>query len=121
MPPYDLPARLRAALNHGDELTLASILHRDARMVADSGDDAGGELSGRARIIHAFDDLKRQHPDASFSTVHVNGQPGLSLRRRNGEVVAVLGIDGTTAIVRLWLCTSSLKLAGWNRRRPDID
>lgn len=121
MPPYDLAARLRAALDHGDELALAGVLHRDASMVIDSGDEAGGELSGRGRVIRVLRDRQARHPDASWFTVHVNGQAGLALRRRNGEVVGVLSVDGTTAIAKLWLSTSPLKLAGWNRRRPDID
>jgi len=121
VPLVDLPARLCAALNRGDELTLASILHRDACMITDSGDDAGGEQRGRARIIRAFQELQQRHPDASFRTAHVNGQPGFVLRRPDGRVVAVLSIEGTTAIVRLWLCTSPLKLAGWNHPRHAVD
>ncbi|GAA1824686.1 hypothetical protein [Agromyces salentinus] len=121
MPQADLPARLRAALHHGDELALASVLHHDVSLVADSGDDSGGELRGRARVIRAFHELQRRHPDASFRTAHVNGQPGLTFRRRTGQVVAVLGVDGRTAIVRLWLCTAPPKLAGWNRHRPEAD
>jgi hypothetical protein len=121
VPQVDLAARLRAALEHGDELALAAVLHRDASMVTDSGDDAGGELRGRTNVIRAFHELQRRHPDASFSTVHVNGQPGLALRRLNGEVVGVLSLEGTTAIARLWLCTSPPKLAGWNRCRPEVD
>jgi len=77
--------------------------------------------SGRARIIPAFHELQRRHPDASFSTVHVNGKPGLALRSLNGEVVGVLSVDGTTTIARLWLCTSLPKLAGWNRSRLEGD
>lgn len=121
MPPYDLAARLRAALDHGDELALTGALHRDACMVIDSGDDAGGELRGRAHVIRRLQDQPAQHPDAAWITVHVNGQAGLALRRLNGEVIAVLSIDGTSAIAKLWLSTSALKLAAWNRRRPEID
>ena len=116
----NLAARLRAALEHGDELALAGVLHRDASMVVDSGDVAGGELRGRTGVIRGLHDLRALFPDASVSTVHVNGQAGLALRRPNGEVVGVLSVDGTVAIERLWLCTSRLKLAGWNRRRPEI-
>ena len=47
----DLAARLRAALEHGDELALAGVLHRDASMVVDSGDVTGGELRGRTGVI----------------------------------------------------------------------
>lgn len=121
MPPYDLAARLRTALDRGDELALAGALARDASMVVDSGDEAGGELRGRGHVVRRLQDQLAQHPDASWITVHVNGQAGLALRRLNGEVVGVLSVDGTTAVTRLWLCTSSLKLARWNRRRPDVD
>lgn len=121
MPRYDLPARLRAALNHGDDVSLAGVLHRDVVMVADSGDESGGEWQGRARIIRAFHELRMRHPDASFLTVAVNGQAGLALQRTSGEVVGVLSVDGTTAIRRLWLCTSPSKLASWNRRPSERD
>ena len=114
----DLATRLRAALDRGDELALASALHRDAFMVVDSGDEAGGELRGRGSVIRGLHDQSALHSDASWFAVHVNGQAGLALRRLNGEVVGVLGIDGSAAIVSLWLCTSSLKLATWNRRDP---
>lgn len=121
MPQYDLAARLRAALDHGDELALAGALHRDACMVVDSGDPAGGELRGRAHVIRGLHDQLAWHPDASWFTVQVNGQAGLVLRRLNGEVVGVLSVDGTTSIAKLWLCTSARKLASWNRRRPEAD
>ena len=90
-------------------------------MVVDSGDEAGGKLRGRGRVIRVLHNQLARHPDASGFTAHVNGQAGLALRRPNGEVAAVLSIDGTTAIARLWLCTSPPKLAGWNRRRPEVD
>jgi hypothetical protein len=121
VPQVDLPARLRAALHHGDELALASVLDHDVFLVTDSGDESGGELRGRARVIRAFHELQRRHPDASFCTAHVNGQPGLTLRRPDGRVVAVLSVDGTTVILRLWLCASPPKLAGWNRPRLEAD
>lgn len=116
MPRYDLAARLRAALEHGDELALAGALTRDVSMVVDSGDETGGELHGRARVIRSLRDQLALHPDASFHTAHVNGRPGLTLRRLNGDVVGVLGVDGEGAIERLWLCTSAAKLRSWNRR-----
>lgn len=119
--PYDLAARLRAALDHGDDFAIAGTLHRDACLVVDSGDEAGGELRGRGRVIRELHRHRTRHPDASWFTVHVNGQAGLALRRPCGEVVGVLSIHGTTAVERLWLCTSPRKLAGWNRRRPDLE
>ena len=116
MPRYDLAARLRAALEHGDELALAGALNRDVSMVVDSGDEAGGELRGRAQVIRSLRDQLALHPDASFHTAHVNGRPGLALRRLNGDVVGVLSVDGEGAVERLWLCTSPMKLRSWNRR-----
>ena len=119
MPRYELAARLRSALDHGDELAMAGVLNADVSMVTDSGDEAGGEVRGRIGVIRAFHELRMRHPDALFSTVHVNGQAGLALRRPNGEVVGILSVDGATAITRLWLCTSAGKLASWNRRPPE--
>jgi hypothetical protein len=121
VPLYELATRLRAALDHGDEVALAGALHRDACMVVDSGDEAGGELRGRGHVIRRLHDQRAKHRDASWFTVHVNGQAGLMLRRLNGEVVGVLSVDGTTSIARLWLCTSARKLASWNRRRPEAE
>lgn len=125
----DLAARLVVALERRDDLALASILNLDARMVVDSGDHAGVELRGLARVTRALEDLLMRHPDASLLTVHVNGGPGLALRRRDGWVVGVLGIDVGTgggagvsdSIDRLWLSTAPGKLAHWNRRRPAVD
>ena len=116
MPQYDLAARLRAALEHGDEVALAGALNRDVSMVVDSGDKAGGELRGRAQVIRSLRDQLASHPDASCHTAQVNGRPGLTLRRLNGDVVGVLSVDGESAIERLWLCTSPVKLTSWNRR-----
>lgn len=129
----DLAARLVVALERLDDLAQASILSPDVRMVVDSGDGTGGELRGRARVTRALEDLLMRHPDASLLTVHVNGGPGLALRRRDGRVVGVLGIEVGTgevgtdgvgagdAIDRLWLSTAPGKLAHWNRRRPAVD
>lgn len=119
----DLAARLVVALERHDDLAQASILNPDVRMVVDSGDGTGGELRGRARVTRALEDLLMRHPDASLLTVHVNGGPGLALRRRDGWVVGVLGIEvgAGDAIDRLWLSTAPGKLAHWNRRRPAVD
>ena len=63
----------------------------------------------------------------------MNGGPGLVLRRRDGEVIGVLGIEvGPTSQVdprhsggprldALWLTTATRSSAHWNRRRPDGD
>ena len=96
-----------------------SVLHRDVSMVTDSGDESGGVVSGRMRVVRALHDLQTLHPDAGFLTVNVNGQAGLALRRLSGEVIGVLSVDGATAITKLWLCTSPPKLTSWNRSPSD--
>ncbi|GAA1761796.1 hypothetical protein [Agromyces humatus] len=124
MPPDDLAARLLAALEHGDELALAGVLHRDVRLVVDAGDEAGREARGRVRVIRVLRAHFAMHPDASPRTVHVNGRPGLALRSLSGEVVAVLGVDGGATIEALWLSAAPMKLARWNPRRnlgPDVE
>jgi len=102
---------------------LASVLSPDARMLVDAGDETGGELRGRARVSSELRARLARHPDASFVSVHVNGEPGLALRRRDGEVIGVLGlaVDSGDVIERLWLTTSSAKLSHWNRPRPGTD
>ncbi|MFF2371297.1 hypothetical protein [Agromyces sp. NPDC058110] len=134
MPRRDPAARLRLALDQSNEVALASVLSRDVRLVVDSGDETGGELRGRAVVARDLQGLVLRHPDAAWLPVHVNGAPGLALRRSDGEVVGVLAIEaddaGTGALVvggadaviaRLWLSTAPAKLSGWNRRRPEID
>ncbi|MDQ0574256.1 hypothetical protein [Agromyces albus] len=117
----DVASRLVAALERGDELALASLLNPEVRLLVDTGDETGGEQRGRARVIRTLTTRLARHPDAALLTVRTNGGPGLALRRRDGEVVGVLGIgtglDGS--IVELWLSTATRKLAHWNRRRPD--
>ena len=90
-------------------------------MVVDAGDESGGELEGRARVIRSLRELLTRHPDAALETVYANGCPALALRRMSGEVVGVLVIDADAAIHSLWLTTAHAKLAHWNRRRPVID
>ncbi|WP_136706141.1 hypothetical protein [Agromyces sp. H66] len=129
MPRDDLAARLLLALDLRDERALASLLTPDVAMVADTGDQTGGELRGRVRVIRALLGLRMPHPDASLEIVHVNGGPGLAMRRPDGCVVGVLVIDadrgrepdGGHAIDRLWLTTAPGRLAHWNRRRPVVE
>ena len=144
----DPAARLLVALEGHDDVALASVLNPDARMVVDAGDESGGEVRGRARVIRALSERLSTHPDASLEAVHVNGGPGLALRRRDGEVIGVLCLEvgevdevggvgeagkvgevgevgdvraGAPRVEALWLTTAPGKLAHWNRRRPDID
>ncbi|WP_448003217.1 hypothetical protein [Agromyces bauzanensis] len=129
MPRDDLAARLLLALERRDERALASLLHPGVVMTADTGDHSGGELRGRVRVIRALLGLRMPHPDAALETVHVNGGPGLVVRRRDAVVVGVLAIDaepsggpdGGSTIGRLWLTTAPGKLARWNRRRPVVE
>ena len=96
-------------------------------MVVDAGDETGGELEGRMRVIRALEELLVRHPDAALEAVHANARPALALRRRSGDVVGVLaidadaGADADAAIHSLWLTTAHAKLAHWNRRRPVMD
>ena len=119
----DPAARLLAALGGRDDLALASVLNPDARLVVDAGDESGEEVRGRARVARSLFGLTTRHPDASFEVVHVNGCPGLALRRRTGEVVGVLALDlaPDDTIRELWLSSAPGKLVHWNRRRPDIE
>jgi hypothetical protein len=118
--PDVLVACLLAALERRDDLAQADLIHPDCSIVVDTGDPAGGELRGRAHVARALDGLQAGHPDAAFSTVHVNGGPGLALRRHDGTIVGVLVVDvGPDGTIReLWLSAAPAKLAHWNRRRP---
>lgn len=121
----DVAARLLIALEHGDEVALASLLTRDARMVVDSGDATGGEVRGRVQVVRALLERRSRHPHASVQAVQVNGGRGLALRRDDGEVIGVMSIDagrrpgvgrGADTISAVWLSTAPAKLARWNRR-----
>ena len=144
----DLAARLLVALDQRDDVALAGVLNPKARLLVDTGDDTGGEVRGRARVIRALRERLATHPDAALEAAHVNGGPGLALRRRDGEVIGVLCLEvgevdevggvgeagkvgevgevgdvraGAPRVEALWLTTAPGKLAHWNRRRPDID
>jgi len=113
-------ARLLAALERRDDLARADVLHPDCSLVVDTGDRTGRTLRGRADAAPALAQVQARHPDASYTTVHVNGGPGLALRRRDGTVVGVLvvDVDPDGTIRRLWMSAAPGKLAHWNRRRP---
>jgi hypothetical protein len=118
----ELAACLLLALELRDDLALASVLSPDVRMLVDTGDLTGGELRGRASVGRALRAEVAKHPDVSLQAVQVNGAPGITVHRHDGEVVGVLGIDvapGSHTIQRLWLSAAPGKLAHWNRRRPS--
>lgn len=120
MSQHDLAARLLVAWENWDEVALSSVLHRDVALIIDTGDETGGELCGRVRVIRALDSQLTRYADVSLRAVHVSGRSGIALRREGGEVVGVLSLDGAESIDALWLSTAPAKLAHWNRRRPDI-
>ncbi|MCD5348140.1 hypothetical protein [Agromyces sp. S2-1-8] len=116
MPPREPAARLLAALRTGDDVALTACLHRDVRLVIDTGDETGGELVGRGSVVRALVERLTNGVDASLEASQVNGCPGLVLRQVDGEVIGVLGVDGGDAIDGLWLSTAPSKLAHWNGR-----
>ena len=69
------------------------MLNPKARLLVDTGDETGGEVRGRARVIRVLSERLATHPDAALEAVHVNGGPGLALRRRDGEVIGVLCLE----------------------------
>jgi ketosteroid isomerase-like protein len=119
----DLAARLLAALERGDDLALATILSPDCSLFVDADDPTAEGVRGRARVTHALRTRLTTHPDASLRTVHVNGGPGLALRRGDGVIIGVLvlGVGDDDSVVELWLSTAPEKLAHWNRRRPETN
>jgi hypothetical protein len=119
----DTAERLLVALEHRDELALAGILRPDVRLLVDAGDETGGQWRGRVRVGDILRTRLARHPTASLETVHVNGGPGLALRRDDGVVIGVLaiGVDPARSdgeVGELWLSTAAAKLARWNRARP---
>lgn len=120
MSPDDVVARLILALDHGDEVALARLLHPDVAIVVDTGDRAGGETRGRARVVGWLIAFRMAQADASLEAVHLNGEPGIAARRSDGAVVGalVIGVADRGGVHRLWLVTASGKLAHWSRLRP---
>lgn len=119
----DLAARLRTALERGDEVATAGFLNPDASMVIDTGDRAGESIRGRGRVARALRAVVAEHPDAALEVVQVNNGAGLALRCGDGTVVGVLviDIDHDGTIGELWLSAAPGKLAHWNRRSPGGD
>ena len=125
----DVAARLLLAVRQGDELALASVLSPEVDLFIDSGDGTGGEQRGRARVIRVLVERLARQADVAIELAHVNGGPGLALRRRDGRVIAVLcfdaggdpaGASGSGPVVRLWLTTAPGKLEHWNGTHPHV-
>jgi hypothetical protein len=117
----DQPAgRLLHALDRGDDVALAAVLHPAAHLVVDTGDASGSELHGRAGVTRELRDRLTGRGDTTLETADVNGAPGLALRRVGGDVIGVLAFetDAGGRITELWLSTVASKLAHWNRRPP---
>jgi hypothetical protein len=112
--------RLLVALEQADDVALRRLLSSAARLTVDTGDDSGGSVQGRARVIRALRARRMRHPDASLECVQVNGGPGLALRRPGGAVVGVLciGVESEGSIGDVWLSSAPGKLARWNRGEP---
>ncbi|MWB98724.1 hypothetical protein [Agromyces seonyuensis] len=123
MPRDDIAGGLRDALDAGDELALAALLHPDVRMLVDSGDSDGVDARGRAAVARFLLARRARRRGDVLEPVQVNGCPGLAVRRGDGLVVGVLaadvGPDGR--IEAVWLSTSAPKLAHWNRGRSGAD
>jgi hypothetical protein len=91
VPRDDIAVSLLLALHRHDDVALAAILSPDVRLVVDSGDAGGRELTGRVRVSRALNELTIAR--TQVEVVSVNGGPGLARRDARGEVVGVLGID----------------------------
>ncbi|UOE44113.1 hypothetical protein [Agromyces larvae] len=120
-----MAGRLLRALTGRDQFVVASMFDPDAHLVIDSGDETAGRWEGRARIAGILLGRLAKQPDASLMVVHVNGGPGLALRRPDGAVLGVLVIGGrprhgegsetSVPIRELYLTTAPHKLLSWNR------
>ncbi len=122
MPHDDVIARLRHALNTGDDLALMVLLDSSVRMLVDTGDDSGGVMRGRPACTARLRAIREAHDSATFVEVSVNGAAGLALREHDGRDAAVLAIGSSAngEVDRLWLSASPHKLLFWNRQRfPD--
>ncbi|GGI43961.1 hypothetical protein BCL57_000221 [Agromyces flavus] len=115
--PDDAAARLLLALDPRDDVALAGLLDARVRLTIDSGDSSGGERTGRTAVARELVARLLHHPDAALEIVHVNGAPGLAIRRPNGDVTGLISLRSgwRGRIVELWVTTAPGKLACWNR------
>lgn len=121
MRPDDTAARILRALDARDDVTLAGLLDSEVRLTIDAGGPSGGERTGRAAVTRALVAQMARHPDATLQAVHVNGAPGLAIRRPDGEATGLISIrtGWRGRIVELWITTAPAKLARWNRVGAD--
>ena len=116
-PDADAADRLLRALDAHDEIALAGVLDSGVRLTIDAGDASGGERTGRAGVTRALVAQLARHPDGTLQVVHVNGAPGLAIRRPDGDVTGLISLrtGWRGRIVELWITTAPSKLAHWNR------
>ncbi|MGR0220133.1 hypothetical protein [Agromyces sp. ZXT2-6] len=117
MRPDTAAARLLLALDAPDDVTIANLLDAEVRLTIDTGDPTGGRRIGRSQVVRALQAQIERQPDAALQVVHVNGAPGVAIRRPDGEVSGLISLrtGWRGSIVELWLTTAPVKLARWNR------
>ena len=116
MPPEGAAARLLLALEANDDVALAGLLDAEARLTIDAGDASGGVRTGRAAVTRALRGQLSRHPDVTLQVVHVNGAPGLAIRRPGGDITGLVSLrtGWRGRIIELWITTAPGKLARWN-------
>ena len=111
-----LVAAFGSACSSADHGRLADLLSDDVQVVVDSG----GELGGTASAARGPADAARAIGTALGAPLElalhsINGSTGL-VGRRNGDVVAVILLDGHDGRVdTVWIVLAADKLAHWNR------
>jgi hypothetical protein len=119
--PDTAAARLLLALDAHDDEALANLLDSEVTLTIDAGDPTGGERRGRGAVTRALMGQVARHPDATTQVVHVNGAPGVAIRRPDGDVIGLISLrtGWRGGILDLWLTTAPGKLARWNHVAAD--